>query len=154
AKRILFVGGGKARNFSTSELRKVAGTAVRFLKAKNLRSFAFLNTESSKYGMPEAIKSIVEGAIAADFDPDYYRSDRKDQKLDAFTVLVSAAADVKSLEHAAEVGRIIGESQSFTRDLVNEPGNRMTPMILANRAKKMSDEVGLKCEIYGADKIK
>ena len=50
--------------------------------------------------------------------------------------------------------RIVGESQNFTRDLVNEPSNRMTPTILADRAKKMAAEVGLKCEVYGADKIK
>ncbi len=30
----------------------------------------------------------------------------------------------------------------------------MTPTILADRAKKMAQEVGLKCEVYGADKIK
>ncbi len=30
----------------------------------------------------------------------------------------------------------------------------MTPTILGERAKKMSAEVGLKCEVYGADKIK
>jgi leucyl aminopeptidase len=70
------------------------------------------------------------------------------------TVLVPASADTKSLDQAVQVGRIIGESQNFTRDLVNEPGNRMTPVILAERAKKMSDEVGLKCEVYGPDKIK
>ncbi len=29
----------------------------------------------------------------------------------------------------------------------------MTPTILAERAKKMCDETGLKCEIYGPDKI-
>jgi len=50
--------------------------------------------------------------------------------------------------------RIIGESQNFTRDLVNEPSNRMTPSILAERARRMAQEVGLKCEVYGADKIK
>ncbi|MGB0119280.1 MAG: leucyl aminopeptidase, partial [Terriglobales bacterium] len=48
----------------------------------------------------------------------------------------------------------IAESQNFTRDLVNEPSNLMTPTILAERAKKMAAEVGLKCETYGADKIK
>ena len=53
-----------------------------------------------------------------------------------------------------EQGRIIGEAQNFTRDLVNEPGNRMTPTILADRAKAMCEEVGLQCEIYGPDKIK
>jgi len=34
------------------------------------------------------------------------------------------------------------------------PANDMTPTILAERANKMSAEVGLKCEVYGADKIK
>src|SRR5512142_1582188 len=34
AKRLLLIGGGKAQNFSSYELRKLAGTAVRFLKPK------------------------------------------------------------------------------------------------------------------------
>ena len=169
AKRVLFVGGGKAKNFSSIELRKVAGTAARFLKTKTLRSFAFAAPESwtgkadpsaqsttsfERGGMQDALKSITEGTIAGDFDPDYYKSDRKDLKLSELTVVVPASADTKGLEQAVQVGRIIGESQNFTRDLVNEPGNRMTPIILAERAKKMSDEVGLKCEVYGPDKIK
>ena len=66
----------------------------------------------------------------------------------------AAIADHAALEKAAQEAQIIGESQNFTRDLVNEPSNRMTPTILADRAKKMAQEVGLKCEVYGADKIK
>jgi leucyl aminopeptidase len=50
--------------------------------------------------------------------------------------------------------RIVGESQNFTRELVNEPSNRMTPTILADRARDMAKETGLKFEVYGADKIK
>jgi leucyl aminopeptidase len=51
-------------------------------------------------------------------------------------------------------GRVIGESQNFTRELVNEPSNRLTPTMLGDRAKKMCDTVGLKCELMGPDKIK
>ena len=40
AKRLLLIGGGKAKTFSTSELRKIAGTAVRTIKGKDLKSFA------------------------------------------------------------------------------------------------------------------
>src|ERR1700759_5015424 len=36
AKRLLLIGGGKAKNFSLFELRKLAGTAVRFLKPKGI----------------------------------------------------------------------------------------------------------------------
>jgi leucyl aminopeptidase len=104
--------------------------------------------------MVDAVKSVVEGAFVGNFDPNYYHSDKKDQKIDELTVVIPANSDQKQLQSALEVGRIIGEAQNFTRDLVNEPGNRMTPTILADRAKKMCDEVGLKCEVFGPDKIK
>src|SRR5208283_132028 len=127
---------------------------VRNLKAKDLKGFAFVAPNLSNSGLDDAVKSIVEGAFVGNFDPDYYKSDRKEQKIDELIILAPAAADQKAQQAALEQGRIIGEAQNFARDLVNEPGNRMTPTILAERAKKMCDETGLKCEVYGADKIK
>jgi leucyl aminopeptidase len=155
AKRLLLVGGGKARSFSAAELRMLAGAAVRTLKSKSIRSFAFALPEN---GVPAAdgVRAIVEGAFVGNFDPDYYKSDRKDQKIDAVTIVVpkNVQGDTRALEGPMQAGRIVAESQNFTRDLVNEPSNRMTPTILADRARKMAAEVGLSCEAYGADKIK
>jgi leucyl aminopeptidase len=150
AKRLLLISGGAAKKFTSYDLRRVAGAAVRTLKSRGIRSFAFVAPPSIP--AEEAARAIVEGALVGNFDPDYYRSDRKDQKIDALTILTSG--DKAALEKAADEARIIGESQNFTRDLVNEPSNRMTPTILGDRAKKMCQEVGLKCEVYGADKIK
>jgi leucyl aminopeptidase len=153
AKRLLLVGGGKAKTFSAAELRKLAGTAVRTLKSKSIRSFAFVVPETA-IPSSQGLRAIVEGAFVGNFDPGYYKSDRneKDQKIDALTIVLQG--DAKALESAMQAGRIVAESQNFTRDLVNEPSNRMTPTILADRAKKMAAEVGLNCETYGADKIK
>ncbi len=150
AKRVLLLSGGSAKAFSAYDLRRLAGAAVRTLKSRGIRSFAFVVPS----GIPavEGVRAIVEGAHVGNFDPDYYRSDRKDQKIENLTVV--ASGDKSALEKAAAEAQIIGESQNFTRDLVNEPSNRMTPTILADRAKKMCSEVGLKCEVYGADKIK
>jgi leucyl aminopeptidase len=161
AKRLLLVGGGKAKTFSTSELRRLAGAAVRTLKSKSMRSFAFVVPESA-VPANQGVPAIVEGAFVGNFEPGYYKSDRKekDQKIDALTIVVpgnvqsNAQSDAKALESAMQAGRIVAESQNFTRDLVNEPSNRMTPTIMAERAKKMAAEVGLNCETYGADKIK
>jgi leucyl aminopeptidase len=150
AKRLLLISGGAAKKFGAYDLRRIAGAAVRTLKARGIRSFAFIAPPG--ISAEEAAGAIVEGALVGNFDPDYYRSDRKDQKIDALTIV--AAGDKAALEKAASEAQIIGESQNFTRDLVNEPSNRMTPTILADRARKMSQEVGLKCEVYGADKIK
>src|SRR5262252_5676100 len=152
AKRLLLIGGGKAKNFSLAELRKAAGAAARTLKGKSIRSFAFVLPETGSDTPAAATRSIVEGIFVGDFDPDYYKSDRKEQKVETFTIV--ARGDKSTLEQALAAGRIVGESQNFTRDLVNEPSNRMTPTMIAERARKMASEVGLQCEVHGADKIK
>jgi leucyl aminopeptidase len=151
AKRLLLLGGGKATAFTSAELRKLAGLAVRFLKPKGIRSFAFLAPEAG-IASEEAVKAVVEGAFIGNFDPDVYKSDRKDQTID--TLIVIARGNETELQKAMDEARVIGESQNFTRELVNEPSNRMTPTILAERARAMAQEVGLKCEVYGAEKIK
>jgi leucyl aminopeptidase len=157
AKRLLLLGGGKAKTFSAAELRKLAGAAVRTLKSKSIRSFAFVVPESA-VPANQGVPAIVEGAFVGNFDPGYYKSDRneKDQKIDALTIVLqgNAQGDAKALESAMQAGRIVAESQNFARDLINEPSNRMTPTMMAERAKKMAAEVGLNCETYGADKIK
>jgi leucyl aminopeptidase len=176
AKRLLLLGGGKADNFSGYELRKLAGAAVRFLKPKSIRQFAFIAPENwsgqadpaahSTYvfkrgGPAEAVKAISEGAFVGNFDPDTYKSDRKDQRVEHMTVVASGKQDEAHLRRALEEGRIIGESQNFTRDLVNEPSNRLTPTVLADRAKEMVREIAknangfrLSIETHGADKIR
>jgi len=150
AKRLLLLGGGKAKSFSSSELRKLAGAAVRTLKGKSIRSFAFALPENG-ISAADGVRAVVEGAFVGNFEPDYYKSDRKDQKIDAATIV--ARGDQAQLDQVLQVGRIVGESQNFTRDLVNEPSNRMTPTMMGERAKKMAAEVGLNCEVFGAEKL-
>jgi leucyl aminopeptidase len=88
-----------------------------------------------------------------DFDPDTYRSDRKDQSVQSFAVAAPAGADRKAVEAAFAEGVIIGESQNFARSLVNEPGNKLTPTEMGRRAAEMAKEVGLQCEVYSTAKL-
>ena len=153
AKRLLLIGGGKSKSFSASDLRKLSGAALRTLKSKSVRNFAFLVPETAVPAQ-EGVRAIVEGAIVGTFEPGYYKSDGKnnDQKIDSLAIV--AQGDPKALQGALDAGRIVAESQNFTRDLVNEPSNLMTPSLLADRARKMASEAGLGCEILGPDKIK
>lgn len=153
AKRLLVIGGGKASSFSHVELRKAAGTALRYLKPKMIKSCAIAVPELPT-GAEDAVRSIVEGAYVADFDPDTYRSDRKDYSMKNVTVAAPQGSDAAKLQRVLDQARLIGESQNFTRELVNEPSNRLTPTMLAERARKMCESVGLKCEIMGPAKIK
>jgi leucyl aminopeptidase len=156
AKRLLLVGGGKAKNFTSYELRKLAGTAVRFLKPKQVRSFSFVTPEPAS-GATDAVRAVIQGAFVGNFDPDTYKSDRKDQRITEITIVVPPGADRAALETAVNESRILGESQNFTRELVNEPSNRLTPTAFAERARKMAEEINsphFKCETFGTDKIK
>ncbi|MFI5106009.1 MAG: leucyl aminopeptidase family protein, partial [Terriglobales bacterium] len=153
AKRLLVVGGGPAKTFTHVELRKCAGAALRALKPKMIKSCALALPELAS-GAEDAVRAVVEGAYVADFDPDTYRSDRKDFSMKEVTVVVPAGSDQAKLQGALDRARIMGEAQNFTRELVNEPSNRLTPTMLGDRAKKMCDSVGLKCELLGPDKIK
>src|SRR5215469_772792 len=81
AKRLLLISGGGANKFSSYDLRRMAGVAVRTLKARGIRSCAFVAPPG--ISAEEAVRAIVEGAHIGNFEPDYYRSDRKEQTIEA-----------------------------------------------------------------------
>jgi len=151
ARRLLVVGAGKPDKFNTAELRKAAGAALRFLKPRSIKNIVFfLDTDFSS---AEHVCAAVEGAILGDFETDRYKSQKENGKqVESFAVAVAAGAP--GLEDALRRGRIIAESQNLTRELANEPSNRLTPLLLAERARQMAGEEGLEFELLDQDRMK
>ncbi len=79
AQKLLLVGAGKPDKFSRSDLRKIAGTAVRHLKSRGAKKIVFLAREGERD--PSAAQAVVEGLIAADFESDKYRSEKKNREI-------------------------------------------------------------------------
>ncbi len=152
ASRLLVIGGGKRAEFTASVLRRAAGAALRLLKGKGARSIA-LALEPG-FTTPDHVAAAVEGALLGDFEPDRYKTKDLDERktVDGFAVVVDSLAP--PLEEAARVGRIAAESQNFARDLVSEPANRLTPLVLAERAARMAAEEGLECEVLDRDRMR
>ena len=134
-------------------MRNAAGTAVRFTKPRGIRELVFALPEAEQLPPGPSTRAAVEGAFVGDFDPDTYRSDRKDQSVQTFTLAASGNSDQDALKAAFAEGVIVGESQNLTRSLVNEPGNKLTPTILGRRAAEMAAEVGLGCEVHSTEKL-
>ena len=158
AKRLLIVGLGKKAKATVHSVRNAAGTAVRYTKPRAIRELVFaLPDPSADLGLGLAsapcARAAVEGAFVGDFDPDTYRSERRDVSVHSFTLAAPASADQAALRAAFNEGVIIGESQNFARTLVNEPGNKLTPTVLGQRAAQMASETGLKSEVYSTDKL-
>jgi leucyl aminopeptidase len=153
AKRLLIVGLGKQAKATVDKVRNAAGTAVRFSKPRGIRELVFVLPVAEDLSAERSARAAVEGTFVGDFDPDTYRSDRKDQSIKSFTLAAPAGAEKAAIEVAFAEGVIVGESQNFTRSLVNEPGNKLTPTILGERAAAMAAEVGLQCEVHSTEKL-
>jgi len=153
AKRLLIVGLGKLAKVKPQGVRNAAGTAVRFTKPRGIKELALALPESELLPPGPCVKAIVEGAIVGDFDADTYKSDRKDVSVARFRLAAPESADKSVLEAAFAEGVIVGESQNLTRSLVNEPGNKLTPTILGQRAADMAQAVGLRWDVYSTDKL-
>ena len=152
AKRLLLVGAGKAAKFTTSDLRKIAGAALRYLKSRGVKKFVFLTRENERG--PAAAQAVVEGLIAADFESNKYHTEKKpNREIQSVSLAGFDAGLGDNLSAAIDHGRVIAESQSFARDLINEPSNHLTPRMLAAKAEAMAKEVGLKIEILDERKI-
>jgi leucyl aminopeptidase len=144
ARRVLFIGAGKAAEFGPEALRRWAGVAVRTAKSKLIKKIAFVLPDASA----ATVRAASHGAVYATFDADSYNTTRKDRSIDEL-ILLGAAGQEASVEE----GRILGESENFARELVNEPGNHMTPAILADRARQMASATGLGIEVSGPAQI-
>jgi leucyl aminopeptidase len=144
SRRLVVVGGGKKDKFDAGALRKTVGSAVRTLKQKGVKKLAWWLAEGDA-------EALVEGAILGNFEADQNKPSTDAKPLEAFHAITQSNDDTQK---AFERGRIIADAQNFTRSLVNEPANRLTPAVLAQHAVAMADEFGLECEVLDQDRMR
>ncbi len=147
AQRILLAGAGKRERFDSAELRKLAAAAARHLKSRSITRLAFLTRPP--FTGPAAAQAVTEGLLLGNFEADAYKTDKKNSSLES-AALLGFDSNARS---ALDRGRIIAEAQNFTRSLGNEPSNRMTPRILAQRAEAMARQFGLAAEILDEKRL-
>jgi leucyl aminopeptidase len=152
ATRLLLVGAGKRDNFSVAVARKVVGAALRYLKARSVKRLAILARDKDR--TEEFAQAVAEAVVIANFESDKYKTDKKgDKSVESVLLVGYREADKAAGEKGLAKGRTIGEAENFTRDLVNEPANKLTPRILAEKAEAMAREAGLAVEILDEQKI-
>ena len=152
AAKLLVVGAGKSEKFNSAQRLRVAGTAVRWLRGRGVRDLAW--TVAGPGSEPDRILAVVEGAILADYDADRYKTERSAQRAIERLDLVLLTPPGEAEAAARDRARIIAEAQNFTRDLVNEPANQMTPTLLAQQAQDMAERFGLECRVLGPEEIR
>ncbi len=152
ARKLLVVGAGKQETFKPFHHGRLTGAAVRFLRARSVCQMAWV---LDREGDAAAAERAAEGAVLAEYDADSYRTEREGERHMDLVALISGQSPAPDAwRQAIKQGRKIAEAVNFTRSLVNEPSNRMTPALLAQQAREMAAREGLEYEELGAEEIR
>jgi leucyl aminopeptidase len=149
AKRVVLAGAGKADKLDAAQLRRLSGAALRHLMARSVKTIALALDPAQANG--ENVSAVVEGAILGGFEPDRYKTGNDKKSVESFTVAVEGG--LPDLAAAADRGRILAEAQNFTRGLVNEPANQLTPLRIAEAARQMAADSQLECEVLDREQM-
>jgi leucyl aminopeptidase len=150
ATRVLLAGGGTAAEFDAAQMRRVVGAAIRHLKSKACKNVA-LGLEPG-WSKVDYVSAAVEGAVLGNYEPDQYKTGNDKTEVGSFRIVL--AGEAAGVEEAVARGRIVAEAQNFTRSMVNEPANRLTPANIAAAARQMAAEFGLECEVLDLEQMK
>ena len=120
-------------------LKRAAGCAARTLSGSG--SAAFLLPADR----PDDLVAVAEGALVGA----YAWSGRVPaptpplERIVVATTLAGSEEGDAAMTHAS----VLSETTTLVRDLVNEPPNRLTPAVFAERARAIADEAGLEVEV-------
>jgi leucyl aminopeptidase len=149
--RVVIVGMGKRGEDRDQERRAIA-VGVRHMRGKRHGAVTVVDRGEEPAERFGAL--AIESVSAAVLDLSSYQTEDRDELSVEGLVIATSADRASAVERGVERGKAIADSVAFTRYLGNEPGNNMTPAILADNAAEMAAREGLTCEILGEDRLK
>lgn len=155
ASRVLLTGLGKKKEFTKDRLRQASGKSALYLSGLGLSSFTTIVHHELK-PVKDASQAVLEGCILGLYRFDKHKTDNKEngkKEIKEITLLVASRDDEKAAWDGAFTGKVMAEAANFTKDLVNEPANHMTPAIMAETARILARNFKLKCQVLERDEM-
>jgi len=151
--QLLFVGLGALEGVWDTELehlRRSIGKIVHRLKKLEVKDAVLKVPVAGSFGIDQAelVKQIAIAAYLADYEFVTFKTDKKDKKWDGDLFLAGAKSG-RALSNALQEAVIIAGATNASRQLIDFPANIVTPTYLANHAKKVAKEWGLKSKVFG-----
>ena len=148
---------GKDKKFCFETFRRAIGSVVKCAQGKKVESLALQLPASSLFGMDsdKYLEQVYVIAAIAGYNFDQFISKDKDDTTKPLVVTLCVdSSDQKELKKAAASGEIIAQSVNRARHWIDLPPAHLNPTDLANHAKKLAKDHGLKCTIFGEKEIK
>lgn len=135
--RVCLIGLGKAADVDAERVRRAGALAAKQAEADGAAHAVLwvdAALEKAAGGARTAGEALAEGALLGAYRFDSCRSKPRKAKL-AELELAGGSADFR---RGVDLGRILAQANAYTRDLQNEPGNRMRPRDLAAQARRLA----------------
>ncbi|HHG73485.1 MAG TPA: leucyl aminopeptidase, partial [Persephonella sp.] len=141
------------KDFDLDKARRLGAAAVRRMREMKVDKFLIDGEALSvKDEQSEIAQALTEGIILGDYRFDKYLSKKDSFQVKEVQIRVSRKYKSQS-EKRSEIGSILAQAQNFTRDIVNEPGNVITPQKLAEISEDLAREYGFEVKIYDEEEI-
>ena len=156
AKRVIIAGLGKSEEFTADRIRQVSGASLRQARALGAKRVSTIVHGAGIAGFaPEvAAQALAEGAILGLYTFDKYLKNKEQKEIEELLVVEFDEKKIPEVEQGVEKGKIFAEAQDLVRNLVNEPSNRMTPRVLAEKAKEVAERFSLGIEVLGEEELR
>jgi leucyl aminopeptidase len=150
AERILVMGLGKPEELTPDRVRAVAAEAARTLRKIGARRIGTIVHGAGGLNAVQSAQAVVEGTLLGLYRFTRYKTNDDHAKtIERLTIVERDARRLDAVKEAVRRGRILAEAATAARDLVNEPGNTLTPAELARQARGMARAARVRCEVLG-----
>jgi leucyl aminopeptidase len=149
--RIALVGLGPSDSYDHEAARRAAAETVKAFKGKGARTLGFQlgSFDSPGLAADGAAAALVEGAMLGAYEFLRYVATRESTVEEVGVFLGDQhIREESSIRKAVDHARTLADSVLWTRDIVNVPADTATPAWLAEEARKLGKEVGVKVTVY------
>ena len=154
--RLLLIGLGPRSSLDVDQIRQAAAHVVRQARGRGIRTLGFrlASYVGDGVGPEAAARALADGASLGEYEFRKFRQ-KTDSHVEESTIFLGE-------EHAREEGGIRKAVQEqgtllasvlWTRDIANVPADTATPEWLAEEARKLGKEVGLKVTVFDEKKL-
>ena len=156
AAKVIIAGMGKKADLNPEKVRTAVAGVCKYLRQKNVESadFAVLGNGSAGFSVEIAGQVMAEGALLGSYTfRRHMTAAPETREIREIRIIEPDAGKIAALEKGCRRGIIIAEAAVQARDMVNEPGNFLTPSDMADQARDLALKHGLEIRVMERDEM-
>ncbi len=150
-RRAAIVSLGSGPVTKADHFRQAGGGLARWLKRNRAGQISIDLQKFNSLGVEGALNALLEGLFLGAFSFDRYKT--KDAEQPEIKVLLHNPQNEEETRQILQHAQVLTEAVNLARDWAHEPANVINPVTLAERAKWLAEQNGLKITVLDAQQL-